>query len=295
MGKRKILIIKLGATGDVVRTTTLLHVLEGEIYWLTSDMNEIMLNSIPEILQIVPWRNRDVINGMKFDLTINLEDTVECAQILNKINTDKIFGAYLDERDELTYTDSSREWFDISITSRFGKEKADDLKLKNRKTYQEMIFKGLGFKFNGEKYFIPNSIATDLKGDIAIAPKSGAVWPMKNWAYFDELKLKLEKDGYIVNYLPERQTILEHIGDIQNHRYLISGDSLPMHIALGSGIKCLTIFICTSPWEIYDYGIQYKAVSSNLDQYFYKRNLIPEATTSISLNEIYSAVSRNFK
>ncbi len=34
----KILIIKLGALGDVVRTTVLLNELDGEIHWLTSQL-----------------------------------------------------------------------------------------------------------------------------------------------------------------------------------------------------------------------------------------------------------------
>ena len=135
------------------------------------------------------------------------------------------------------------------------------LKFKNRKSYQELIFDGLGFTFGGEKYLLPQPINTDLRGDIAIAAKAGSIWPMKNWAYYDELRTKLEEMGLRVNYLPIRKTLLEHVGDVQNHKYLISGDSLPMHIALGSNMNCLTIFTCTSPWEIYDYGIQKKIIS----------------------------------
>ena len=153
-----------------------------------------------------------------------------------------------------------------------------------------MIFKGLGYTFRGEKYFLPKPPGSDLVGDIAIAPNSGSVWPMKNWAYYNELKQKLEADGYIVNLLPTRDTLLEHIADIRNHKYLISGDSLPMHIALGNEIKCLTVFICTSPWEIFDYGVQKKMVSPKLDRYFYRRDFVPEAATSISLEEVYETV-----
>jgi heptosyltransferase-2 len=87
-----------------------------------------------------------------------------------------------------------------------------------------------------------------------------------------------------------RSTLSEHIQDVQNHSYLISGDSLPMHIALGSRIKCLSIFICTSPWEIFDYGLQRKIVSPLLDQYFYKRNYNREAVESIMVEEVYNVI-----
>ena len=286
----RILIIKLGASGDVVRTTTLLNILEAEIYWLTSDNNIILLDSIPKIEKCIPWSKKTILKSIDYDLVINLEDSFDTAQLLAEIKYKELFGAYLNEANNLTYTASSKEWFDLSLISNFGKKRADELKLKNRKTYQEMIFKGLGYTFNGEKYFLPESIKTNLRGDIAIATESGSVWPMKNWAYYNELKIKLEQNGYIVNFLPIRDTLLEHIADIKNHRFLISGDSLPMHIALGNEIKCLTIFICTSPWEIYDYNVQKKIVSPYLEKYFYKRDFDAEAVRSITLDEVYKTV-----
>lgn len=286
----RILIIKLGATGDVVRTTTLLNILDAEIHWLTRDNNLVLLDTIPKIEKCIPWCKKGILKNIDYDLIINLEDSLGTAQFLSQIKYKELFGAYLKDAEGLTYTENSKEWFDLSIISNNGKRKADELKFKNRKTYQEMIFNGLGYAFNGEQYFLPESTKTNLKGDIAISRESGSVWPMKNWAYYDELKLKLEQNGYIVNFLPIRHTLLEHIGDIKNHKYLISGDSLPMHIALGNEIKCLTIFICTSPWEIYHYNVQRKIVSPFLEKYFYKRHFDEKAVRSISLNKVYKTV-----
>ena len=286
----RVLIIKLGATGDVVRTTPLLHVLSGEIHWVTSDANQIMLEGINAIERLIPWSKVESIKRFDYDLVINLEDSLETAEFLSYIKHKELFGAYLDKSGELTYTESSRKWFDLSLISRYGKQKADGLKFKNRRTYQELIFEGLGFQFKGETYLLPTPTETGLHGDIAIAENSGKVWPMKKWAYYEELKDRLETRGYVVNYLPMRDTLLEHIGDVQGHKYLISGDTLPMHIALGSGIKCLTIFLCTSPWEIYDYGLQRKVISPLLEKYFYKRDFNLEAVTSVGVNEIYHNV-----
>jgi ADP-heptose:LPS heptosyltransferase len=285
-----ILIIKLGASGDVIRTAPLLRVLSGEIHWLTDDRNDILLRGVDRIAQYIPWRARNVLNGRHYDLVLNLEDSLPAARVLSRITYDRLFGAYVDGKDNLTYTESSRDWFDLSLISRFGKERADELKLKNRKTYQEMIFNGLGYTFNGEGYLLPAPVPTDLVGDIALAPNSGAVWPMKNWAYYGDLQKRLAGNGFVVNVLPTRSSMLEHIADVQNHRYLVSGDSLPMHIALGSRIKCTTIFICTSPWEIHSYGLQRKIVSPKLADYFYKRGFDAHATTSISLDEVYEAI-----
>jgi ADP-heptose:LPS heptosyltransferase len=112
---------------------------------------------------------------------------------------------------------------------------------------------------------------------------------MKNWAYYDELQAKLEAEGLRVNVLPRRSSLLEHLGDVAQHRVLVGGDSLPMHLALGVGTPCVTIFNCTSPWEIHDYGIQTKLVSPLLGEFFYKRGMDVRATTAISLDEVFEA------
>lgn len=291
----QVLIIKLGATGDVLRTTTLLHVLEGGIDWLTSENNAVMLEGSEKIAEIIPWFKRDNLRGRRYDLVINLEDTLDAAALLPHLKYGELFGAYVNASGRMDYTESAREWFDLSLISRFGRKKADQLKFLNRKTYQEMLFQGLGHSFTGQTYYIPESEQTDLSGDIAIAAESGSVWPMKNWAYYDRLKAKLENCGYSVNYLPLRKTLSEHISDVQNHRYLISGDSLPMHIAMGSGIKCLSIFICTSPWEIYDYGLQKKVISPFLSKYFYSRDFEREAVESIQVDQVFDIVGNHFE
>ena len=123
----------------------------------------------------------------------------------------------------------------MSLISRFGRQRADELKLHNRRSYQDMVFAGLGFEFRGELSWLPKPVPTDLHGDVAIAPVAGPVWPMKNWALYDELQRRLEASGLRVNVLPKRATLLEHMGDIANHRCLVGGDSLPMHLALGLG------------------------------------------------------------
>jgi len=63
-----------------------------------------------------------------------------------------------------------------------------------------------------------------------------------------------------------------------------------MHLALGIGIRCVSIFTCTSPWEIYDYGIQTKIISPLLEKFFYKRDFEVAATTSVSVEQVFDAV-----
>ncbi len=284
------LILKLGATGDVVRTTPLLKHLAGEVSWVAADKNVPLLTGLAKTLRSVPWEQRERFCDREYDLVINLEDTLEAAQFLPRLKFKKLFGAYAKPNGTLDYTDDAGGWFDLSLISRFGKATADRLKLENRKTYQDLIFSGLGLKFKGEKYLLPEPMKTDLAGDIAIASKAGQVWPMKNWAYYPELKTALEARGLTVNLLPERASLLEHLGDVSNHRVLVSGDSLPMHFALGVGVRCVTLFNCTSPWEIHPYGLQRQLVSPLLAEFFFQRSLDERAIKAITLEQVFAAV-----
>jgi hypothetical protein len=63
-----------------------------------------------------------------------------------------------------------------------------------------------------------------------------------------------------------------------------------MHFAIGTQTPCVTLFTCTSPWEIYDYGVQTKIVSPLLEEFFYKRGYNPRATSAISVDEVFDAV-----
>jgi ADP-heptose:LPS heptosyltransferase len=285
-----VLIVKLGATGDVVRTTPLLNRLSGQITWLTAAKNTVLLEGLTDNLRCVSWEERESVLDARYDLAINLEDTLDVARFLKTVRCGEIFGAYVNSDGPLKYTENSRRWFDLSLISVYGREQADKLKLKNRRTYQELIFDGLGFGFAGEPYLLPEPVKTGLAGDVAIAADAGPIWPMKKWAYYDELKRQLEGRGLAVNVLPKRASLLEHLCDVKNHHCLVGGDSLPMHLALGTATRCVTLFNCTSPWEIHDYGVQKKIVSPLLEEFFYKRGHDNRATTAITVDEVLSAV-----
>ena len=285
-----VLIIKLGATGDVVRTTPLLSRLRGSVTWITSAKNCALLDGLADNLRHFSWETRARALDISYDLAINLEDTLEVALFLKSVGPAAIFGAYAESSGHLCYTDNSKGWFDLSLISSYGRQEADRLKLLNRHTYQELIFAGLGLRFDGDPYLLPSPIETGLAGDVAIAADSGHVWRMKKWACYRELKEALEDRGLTVNILPERRSLLEHLADVRNHRCLVGGDSLPMHFALGTRTRCVSLFTCTSPWEIYDYGVQEKIVSPLLEEFFYKRGYDERATTAISVDEVFGAV-----
>src|SRR5262249_52551227 len=228
--------------------TPLLRRLSGSVTWITAAKNGVLLDGLSDNLRHFSWEARARALDIPYDLAINLEDTIEAAMFLKTVRPAEIFGAYSDSSQRLRYTNNSKCWFDLSLISSHGRQEADRLKLLNRQTYQELIFRGLGFHFSGETYLLPEPIETGLSGDVAIAADAGEVWPMKKWAHYDELERQLKREGLTANVLPNRASLLEHLCDVKNHLCLVGGDSLPMHFALGTGTPCVTLFTCTSPW-----------------------------------------------
>jgi hypothetical protein len=267
----------------------LLRKIKGDVTWITEKTNVELLPGAPRV-RCLTWEEREQALERRYDLVISLEDEVEVAEFASRLHHVRRFGSYLGDQNEVRYTDDSHGWFDLSLVSVYGRQRADEFKLLNRRCYQDLIFAGLGWRFEGEAYVLPAPAPTDLQGDVAIAPVAGPVWPMKGWAFYDDLKRELEAAGLTVNVLPRRPTLIEHMGDIAGHRCLVGGDSLPMHLALGTGTPCVTLFNCTSPWEIFDYGIQTKIVSPLLERFFYRRGLDPAAMTAIPLEQVHDAV-----
>src|SRR5262252_8964191 len=100
------LIIKLGASGDVVRTTPLLRRFSGSVTWITAAKNGVLLDGLSDNLRHFSWEARARALDIPYDLAINLEDTLEVAMFLKSVRSAEIFGAYADSCDRLCYTDN---------------------------------------------------------------------------------------------------------------------------------------------------------------------------------------------
>src|SRR5690242_6952319 len=103
-----ILIIKLGATGDVVRSTPLLRRLDSKVTWVTASKNQSLLQGLPEVrsdLRVLAWEDRSIIEGESFDLVINLEDELDTARFARSVRAKRTFGAYVDDSGRMSYTE----------------------------------------------------------------------------------------------------------------------------------------------------------------------------------------------
>lgn len=288
---KKTLIVKLGALGDVVRTTVLLRAFDGEIYWLSQRNAADLLSSdkISRTFFIDDGGDLAFLKSTNFDLIINLDEDLEALRLIRNLKTKSFVGVFLNGRNRIDYTQDSGYWYDMSLVSKLGKEKADELKKKNRLSVPEILLGMLGKKFSGEEYDI-GAKAKKSKGVIGLIDVSSGLWPNKDWHGYAALCPLLEQEGYRTKFLGMRKTVKEHIDDINNCELIVCGDTLGMHIALALKKKVVALFNCTSPYEIHDYGRLKKVTSPLYEEAFYKKERVVEVIHSIPVQDVYRAV-----
>lgn len=147
----KILIIKLGAAGEVIRNTPLLRKIKQEytnpkIFWLT-EYPELLPKK--EIYKICNFNNKELelVRNIEFDVLYSLDKHEETGALANQINA-KIKKGF-------SQKDGAFIPFDEDALLKWETGFRDDLMKKNTKHYVEEIFEICGFKFNGEKYLLP--------------------------------------------------------------------------------------------------------------------------------------------
>ncbi len=299
-GKR-ILIIKLGAMGDVIRST---HILGGlktkypgcHITWVTArGSGELLLNinSVDKTIELSA-ESAAYLAAVKFDLVLSLDPSLEAAGLAENICSKQKKGFGLDPAGKLyPLNKEAREWF---LTGIF-----DDLKKANKKTYQEMVSDVTGIKEknsrmivnlsekekqSGADFLAENKIPGD-KPVIGINTGAGGRWKLKRWTREGFLELinlinskteasillfggPLEKNRNL--WLMEKApSVLFDTGTGNSPRnflsllnlcdIVVSGDTFAMHAAVGLGKKTVALFGPTSSSEIELYSMGEKIVS----------------------------------
>ena len=311
-----ILVIKLGAIGDVIRTTSILHGLKSKykscaIDWVTKKESfDVLKNN--KLINNIYLINKNIENEIKnknYDLLINLDDDFDASNLAMEINSKKIVGAYL-KNGKRIYTEDSSLWFDMGLISKFGKQKADSLKLENKKTYQEIIYKILGLEYKkqgpililnndelnfGKNFAGKNNIKND---DLVIGVNTGA------GGRWQDKKLSIEKTIELIDKLnnklktklilfggPEEKirnekikslaktniidagcnnSLMEFASLVNLCNILITSDSLALHIGIALKKKIVSFYYPTSESEIETYGIGIKIIGKGKDYCSYK-------------------------
>ena len=129
---KRILIIKLGALGDVVRTLSILPTLkekfpDSEIYWLTKENALEIFEGNPYTKKVLTTKEKI---KEKFDILYNFDIEEEALNFTNEIKAEKKYGFYSDSGYAAAFNSGAQYYLDTVFD--------DELKKNNKKTYREI-------------------------------------------------------------------------------------------------------------------------------------------------------------
>lgn len=317
----QILIVKLGAIGDVLRTTSILKGLKQKypqavIHWITSSFGQELLNNNPYIDRILVWEEKDQLT--KYDLVIGLEDELKTCQLVSGLKPKTILGVYADNNKAI-YTPSA--WFDMSIISKYGLEKANELKAANIKTFQQHMADLLDIKVgeyvfdlsSEDKEFGQKFVAQYGGKVIGINTGAGKRWQLKALGIDKTIELikALDRPCLILGGEEEIErnqaiskatgmpvsgahSLLEFAGIINACSAIITSDSLAMHFAIAFKKPLVVFFGPTSAAEIELYGLGKKIVPTMDCLACYKKQCEkqPNCMELISIKDIVAEILR---
>jgi heptosyltransferase-2 len=153
-----ILILKTGALGDVLRTTSILPGLRhvhpaARIEWLTAPAARELVegHALVERVHLLDVQAPGAVEAAaaalgarSWDWVISLDDEAPLCALAGGLRARKLTGAHLDVQGRPTYSPDAAPWFDMGLLSRLGKPAADRLKLENERGQAEIYAAMLG-------------------------------------------------------------------------------------------------------------------------------------------------------
>jgi ADP-heptose:LPS heptosyltransferase len=277
----RILIIKLGALGDVIRTTPLLEAYRKQysdckITWLTLSPDILPKGKVDEILFFDHKAALYLLNT-RFDIAVNLDKEKEAGALLKSIEAGQKFGYVLQDG---VIQPVNPLAFHKFMTGMF-----DDVSKENRLSYVDEIFAICGLPYRGEKYVFDNhgdkgyTWKIKTKGPL-VGLNTGCgdrwtsrLWPNEKWI---ELIGLLVKNGYTPlllggkqedenNRLLASKTGAQYLGHfplqqfinlVDQCYYVVSQVTMGMHIAIALGKKLVLMNNIFNPYEfnLFDKG-----------------------------------------
>jgi len=278
----RILIIKLGAAGDVLRTTPLLGPLteqypNHEIWWLT-DTPELVSRRVHKRLKST-WQNFSVVENTSFDVVYCLDKDYHACALASRVQANERFGYVWEEGRPAPANELSRHKF---ITGLF-----DDVSQEVRKSYPQELLELCGFEWKGQEYEIdvPETSSVSIpeschKGGvgpvIGLNTGCGDRWVAREWPlrYWQTLVTSLHLEGYRVlllggpaehekNTTIARETgavyfgtfpLAEFIGVMNLCDVIVTQVTMALHIALALRKRLVLFNNIFNPYEFELYG-----------------------------------------
>jgi ADP-heptose:LPS heptosyltransferase len=293
--EQHLLIVKLDAMGDVLRTTALLPALAeahpgAAITWITRRQSHPLLEHNPYVTEILDYSEDALLqlHVRKFDLVINLDAGKTSAALTSLATAKQKDGFILDAQGRVQPTnDAARKWLEMGIF--------DDLKRQNRQTYQELMLEIVGLRGTAHHYVFELTEGERAEGRrhlehlgidfsrpvIGLNTGAGQRWQLKQWreeAYLELIERLANRHTaqFVLLGGPEererhrrlmsrsRVTLIDSGCDNAVRRFaaivsacdlVIAGDTLAMHLSVALGRRTIALFGPTSAAEIDLYGL----------------------------------------
>jgi lipopolysaccharide heptosyltransferase III len=319
----RILIIKLGALGDVIRTTPLItrfrKIYPGcHISWITQSPGILPHHLIDKIYSF-NFESVYALTHRQYDIAINLDKEIEACALLADVSATKKFG--------FTWKDNRITPATINASHKLITGAFDNISIKNTKSYLEEIFEICHLRFEGEEYVLPvndelvkkwNVINEKANGKKIIGLNTGCGhrWQTRLWRneYWIELIKQLQLNGYFpmvlggpdehesnLNYstqtgvyYPGTFSLQEFIALSSHCHVIVSAVSMMMHIAIGLKIPLILFnnIFNKHEFELYGRGM-IVSPKSGCDCYYgntCKRS--HHCMNDLSVEEVYSAIKK---
>lgn len=282
--EKKILIIKLGAMGDVIRTTPLLHRFremypDAMISWITQFPDVLPPNMIDNIYK---WNETSIFiaQNKEWDIAINLDKEEETCMLLANINAKTKYGFTWADNHIAPATPTAEHKL---ITGLF-----DHISKVNKKHYLEEIFEICDLQFQDEPYYLnyDKDLAETWKKRFEALSKGkkivglntgcGERWQTRLWPndFWIALINALQNEGYFPIVLggPQEDETNRHFSDQTGCHYpgtyslkeffaiasacdlIVTQVSMMMHIAIALKKKMVLMNNIFNPNEFYLYG-----------------------------------------
>jgi len=285
--KGRILIIKLGAAGDVIRTTPLLAPLQHQypdhfITWVTEFPS--LLPKLVDDPLLLNTENVLWLRHTHFDLVINLDKDRQAGALAAEVSADRKIGFTLgtDGTCQPITTGHSTGMVE-AVQNKFQTGLFDDVNKACTQSYPQEIFAICGYEFQGEEYIVERPDLGDIDFDlpegkalVGLNTGCGGRWTSRLWPekYWSELARNLQEAGYGVVLLggpeeheknlrlaysagvkyPGHFNLPTFIGLMDQCDLVVSAVTMAMHIALGLGKKLVLFNNIFNPHEFELYG-----------------------------------------
>jgi heptosyltransferase-2 len=297
------------------------------ISWITAPAAVPLLCFNPHVDDV--WTSFDEALPYRFDRVWSLDDEIDTLQDVARVKAASVSGAFLADGCQPTYSEDVAEWFDMGMLSRYGKQHADGLKKRNLLTHGRIFSKIFGVDGPVARFFgdpLLEKAARQWLGDgvfhLGINPFAGGRWPSKELPA-TELEALIQRllaladrssrrlDLVLLGAGADRQrnhALALAIGDarirvaetdssplhlaalVRGLHYLVTSDSLAMHLAASQNVPFLAFFAPTSAAEIDDFGIGRKIASTAPDYCSYRKDADNSSITAKRIEDVLLSV-----